>query len=116
MPVFESLLDGLELDLDHIELINGAVETFLAAHSLDGAYRMTAKVTTEGRPLERRIRIALSSTADHPPKLLAQTSVPLRWVMGDGDRVDTALLQALHQGLLLRALSTTRFAQLSAQD
>ena len=99
-------LAALEFDLPAVELINGAVETFLAVRSRDGSHRLTAKVTTEGSPYDRRVQLVL---AEWPPGaagpgLVARTSLPLRWLLGRHDRVGDALLGALRDGHLQRAL------------
>ena len=98
-------LAALEFDLPAAELINGAVETFLAVRSRDGSHRLTAKVTTEGSPYDRRVQLVL---AQWPPVagagLIARTSLPLRWLLGGHERVGDALLSALHDGYLQRAL------------
>ena len=98
----------LHFDPAHAEVINGAVETFLAVYSTDGTHRLTAKVSTEGRPHERRVRLALTARpqTDNPQALLAQTSLPLRWLMSDRELVSDVLLQALRDGHLRRALLT----------
>ncbi len=98
----------LQFDPAHAEVINGAVETFLAVYSTDGTHRLTAKVSTEGRPHERRVRLALAARpqADNPLALIAQTSLPLRWLMSDRELVSDVLLQALRDGHLRRALLT----------
>ncbi len=116
MPGIDALLADLRFEDTGIEIFNGPVETYLAAHSEDRAYRVTAKVTTEGRPLERFIRIALSDMAMQPPRLMARTSVPLRWLMSPGERVDETLLKAQRAGQLVRALSTTRNPAPTAPD
>ena len=99
---------SLQFDAATAELINGAVETFLAVHSTDGTHRLTAKVSTEGRPYERRVRLALAAGVNNNAQqaLVAQTSLPLRWLMNDRELVHDALLQALRDGHLLRALQT----------
>jgi hypothetical protein len=108
MSVPETSPLRLQFDPAHAEVINGAVETFLAVHSTDGTHRLTAKVSTEGRPHERRVRLALAARpqADNPLALVAQTSLPLRWLMSDRELVGDALLQALRDGHLRRALLT----------
>jgi hypothetical protein len=108
MSVPETSPLRLQFDPAHAEVINGAVETFLAVHSTDGTHRLTAKVSTEGRPHERRVRLALAARANNNAQqaLVAQTSLPLRWLMTDRELVHDALLQALRDGHLLRALQT----------
>lgn len=99
-------LARLEFDLAAAEVIHGAVETFLAVRSRDGAHRLTAKVTTEGSPYDRRVQLVLAVWPPAPggTTLVARTSLPLRWLLGSHERVGDALLGALHDGHLQRAL------------
>jgi len=99
-------LARLEFDLPAAEVIHGAVETFLAVRSREGGHRLTAKVTTEGSPYDRRVQLVLAAwpPAAGSPTLVARTSLPLRWLLGSHDRVGDALLGALREGHLQRAL------------
>ena len=99
-------LAALAFDPPTAEIVHGAVETFLAVRSRDGGHRLTAKVTTEGSPYDRRVQLVLAVWPPQPPPagLVARTTLPLRWLLGGHDRVGDALLGALREGHLQRAL------------